>query len=48
MQGLPDRRRQRHDSHFTAGIVQVAWRRLPKSNPRQLTLADIRRPADSR
>jgi len=23
------------DMHFTAGIVEVAWRRLQKSNPRQ-------------
>lgn len=30
------------DAHFTAGVVEVTWRRLPKSNPRQSTLADFR------
>jgi len=30
------------DMHFTAGIVEVAWRRLQKSNPRQRTVADFR------
>jgi hypothetical protein len=30
------------EMHFTAGIVEVAWRRLQKSNPRQRTLADFR------
>lgn len=30
------------DMHFTAGVVDVTWRRLPKSNPRQSTLADFR------
>jgi hypothetical protein len=30
------------DTHFTAGIVEVTWRRLQKSNPRQRTLADFR------
>jgi hypothetical protein len=30
------------DTHFTAGAVEVTWRRLPKSNPRQTTLADFR------
>jgi hypothetical protein len=30
------------DAHFTAGVVEVTWRRLPKSNPRQSSLADFR------
>ena len=30
------------DTHFTAGIVEVAWRRLQKSNPRQRTVSDFR------
>ena len=30
------------DAHFTAEVVEVTWRRLPKSNPRQSTLADFR------
>ncbi len=29
------------DTHFTSGAVEVTWRRLPKSNPRQSTLARL-------